>query len=188
MRIVCIGDSITVGQHLIEGEKPWPFLLHGAEIIAHGVNGDTTRLALERFPCDVQQLEPDKVIIQFGHNDCNRWDTDRGLPRVARDAYQANLREMVRRCRQFDATPLLCTITPPDGSERYNQDVDRYNEALLVAAEVCDAELVDVRSAFLRVADRSTLLLPDGLHLSPEGHQLYAATVQDALVRPKVAA
>lgn len=188
MRVVCVGDSITAGQHLIEGEKPWPFLLHGAEVVAHGVSGDTTRLMLERFPSDVQALNPNIVVVQAGHNDCNRWQSDRGLPRVARDAYQANLREMVRRCRQFDSEPVLCTIVPPDRGERYNHDVDRYNEALLVAAEVCDVTVADTRYAFLCSSDRDELLLADGLHLSQKGHHVYAACVQDVLVRSQVAA
>ena len=94
--IVAIGDSITAGQGL-HPASAWPYRVPGYEgrILAHGVPGDTTRLGLERFPKDVQAYEPEAVIIQFGHNDANRWETDRGLPRVSPDAFHANLHEMV---------------------------------------------------------------------------------------------
>ena len=65
------------------------------------VSGDTTRQGLERFPTEVQSERPDVITIQFGLNDCNRWQTDGGLPRVSELAFEANLLEMVGRARRF---------------------------------------------------------------------------------------
>lgn len=187
MRIVCIGDSITAGQHLAPGEKAWPALIHGHKVIARGVNGDTTRLMLERFPADVQEQAPDVVIIQAGHNDCNRWASDRWLPRVSLEAFAANLREMFSRCRAFDAEPIVCTPTPTRRGIAYEQDLCDYAGTVRLAAHECGVQLVDTSFAFhTRKLDR--VLLADGLHLSAEGHQLYAACVADALVRSRVAA
>jgi lysophospholipase L1-like esterase len=176
--VVCIGDSITAGQHLADGELPWPALIEGHDVVAAGVPSDTTRLGLERFPTDVQAREPEAVVIQFGHNDCNRWETDRGLPRVSEAAFAANLAEMVARCLAFGAVPFLCTLTPSMRSTQHAEDVERYDRILRERAADDFVELIDVRELF---GQDARLLLADGLHLSPAGHHIYAGAVQRTL-------
>lgn len=176
--IAIVGDSITYGQHLEDRGQAWPYLLTGIDRHVAGVPGDTTRLALERFPADVQSREPQAVIIQFGHNDANRWDTDRGLPRVSRAAYMANLVEMIDRCEAFDAKPYLCTLTPSYRSAQHAEDVYEYDQALRDVAAMKIVSLIDVRDTFGLDPE---LVMADGLHLTPMGHQVYAATVMAAL-------
>jgi lysophospholipase L1-like esterase len=175
--IVCIGDSITAGQYLPDGEKAWPALLQLYKVHAAGVPDDTSRLGLERFPSDVQRHEPEAVVIQFGHNDANRWLTDRGLPRVSERAYAANLTEMVDRCRAFGAEPFLCTLIPSHKNLRHSRDLCHYDQALREVAEDTRTRLIDVRAAW----DSIDLLLPDGVHPTAEGHRRYAHRVQAAL-------
>ncbi len=175
--IVCMGDSITYGQH-VSRDKAWPELIQDHDIISAGIPSDTTRLALERFPRDVQERLPAGVVIQFGHNDANRWQTDRGLPRVSVKAFAANLEEMVTRCRVFEAYPMLCTITPSRRSKEHALDVTYYDKVLRDTALVIGVQLIDVRAAF---GDADGLLLDDGLHLSVKGHEVYAAAVQAEL-------
>jgi acyl-CoA thioesterase-1 len=187
--IVAMGDSITYGQHL-DPSKAWPKLLdsgHGA-VYAAGVPGDTTRLGLERFPTDVQSLEPDIVVIQFGHNDANRWDTDRGLPRVSLAAYKANLVEMVERCRTFGAKPFLCSITPTTRSTQHIEDCRVYDRMLRRVADEEVVPLIDTWAAFqeFNLAVGAPLLLDDGLHLSEIGHMVYADTVASALLQAAI--
>lgn len=172
--IVCIGDSITAGQLV---STAWPALLRDADVLARGVPGDTTRLALERFPRDVQDSGAEIAVIQFGHNDANRWKTDRGLPRVSIDAYSANLTEMIRRCRAFDIQPFVCLLTPTARTDDFERDCRRYDNAARNAARGYGVPYIDVRSAF---GDADRLLL-DGLHLTPAGHRVYADTVQAAI-------
>ena len=176
--IVCIGDSITVGQHLDPPDVPWPVMLDIGPVLVRGVSGETTRMGLERFPRDVQAHEPEIVVIQFGHNDCNRWETDRGLPRVSPDAYVANLAEMVDRSRRFGAVPYLCTLTPSKRSAQHAQDVAWYDALLRGVAAEKNVALIDTRAAF---GEAEGLLIGDGLHLSGDGHRLYARTVSAVL-------
>jgi lysophospholipase L1-like esterase len=179
--IVCIGDSITYGQHLADDSKAWPNLLREG-VQAFGVPGDTTRLGLERFPADVQASAPSVVIIQFGHNDANRWQTDRGLNRVSPRAFKANLEEMVERARTFGAIPLLCTLTPSHRSDTHALDVQRYDSILRRVADEEAVRLIDVRSAFLpAVVSAPLFIMEDGLHLTERGHKVYADTVQQVL-------
>ena len=176
--IVCIGDSLTAGQYLHHPLQAWPLLLVGYSVHPAGVSGDTTRLGLERFPAEVQAREPKAVVIQFGHNDANRWATDRGLFRVSLNAYEANLEEMIERCRVFEAWPFLCTLTPSLRNPRHAADVARYDEALRSVAERMKVEIIDVRAAF---GEGDGLLMKDGLHLTADGHRRYAVEVQKAL-------
>lgn len=177
MVIVALGDSITSGQGLAP-DQAWPAVMP-FEVHARGVPGDTTRLGLERFPRDVQELSPDIVIIQFGHNDANRWQTDRGLPRVSPNAYRANLVEMVDRCRAFGAEPYLCSLTPTTRSEQLTKDTTTYDFILRQVARSEEVKLIDVRRVFTNLEG---LLLEDGLHLSAAGQRLYADTVAEALL------
>ncbi len=130
------------------------------------------------------------VVIQFGHNDCNRWQTDRGLPRVSPEAYAANLAEMIDRCRTFGAVPYLCTLTPSTRSEQHARDVQAYDVILREVARQEGVALIDTRAAFASddlfldsgaVAPEPGLLIGDGLHLSADGHRAYARAVSMVL-------
>lgn len=176
--VVAMGDSIAAGQGLPAGEAAWPARITGFDVLARGVPGDTTRLALERFPADVQASGAQIVVIAFGHNDANRWETDRGVPRVSPLAFEGNLAEMVKRVRTFDAQPYLATLTPTFRSERHAADCADYDMVIRSVADWTDTPLIDVAAAF---GGRDLTL--DGLHLDAEGHALYAACVQEALAR-----
>lgn len=176
MIVVAFGDSITAGQFLPTSQA-WPALLTGHDVIARGVPGETTRLALERFPADVQASGADAVVIQFGHNDANRWATDCGLPRVSPLAFEANLTEMVTRARRFRMVPYLVTLTPTWRGADYDGTVQAYNHLVHIVAQAEDVALIDVRE---RLTSRG-FFLDDGLHLNATGHQAYAALVQAAL-------
>ena len=184
MRVVCVGDSITFGQYLDLGVDAWPARIDAEGL---GVCGETSRQALERFPRDVQENPADVTVIQFGHNDANRWATDHGLPRVSIESFSANLTEMCRRCRAVDTSPVLCTLTPTRKTREYDRDVHYYNAELRRVASTEKVAVADVRQAFLDSRDRDDLLMDDGVHLSETGHELYAATVH-AVVWSKVAA
>ena len=87
-KVYIFSDSIGFGQlvspsetwvndlsdKLINLKKRYDILLQNPS-----VNGCTTRQALERLYFDCTSHKPDLVIIQFGLNDCNFWDTDYGL-------------------------------------------------------------------------------------------------------------
>src|ERR1700731_4722939 len=63
--LVCMGDSITFGQHLDPALR-WASLIHAhyasrfadsdihLQVVNRGISGETTRMGLERYPADVQ--------------------------------------------------------------------------------------------------------------------------------------
>ena len=196
IRIFFFGDSICFGQG-VSPHLTWVTRLSRAlderftsrvDILTQNpsVNGHTTRMALERMPYDVQSHSPDVLYIQFGLNDCNGWETDKGCPRVSKDAFAANLAEMVDRGRIFGARQIILGTNHPttrtsrlpyvhhtyeEANVTYNAIIRRVAEAkgtLLADAEVAFNEAVNGGEG--RYAD---FVLADRLHLSRTGHDLY---------------
>ena len=207
-RIVFFGDSICVGQgvsvhhswavalsrmveaRFLGGGLPPPIVTNAS------VNGNTTRMALERMPSDVQQGGVDILYVQFGLNDCNRWITDKGRPRVSRKAFAANLEEIIERGRVFGARRVLIATNHPTAraqllggvaSSSFEDQRRLYNaEIRMLVANDPALTLVDLESAFMDHLQRdgvelSHLLLQDGLHLSERGHRLYERVISHSM-------
>ncbi len=167
MRVVAFGDSITYGQH-IPRDKAWPSLLG---YVNKGVCADTTRLALERFPADVQESGAHKVLIQFGFNDCNRWESDLGLTRVSLHAFEANLREMIARARRFDIDPVLVGMFKTTKDSHYEWTRKTYRDMIQSVAVFDSVVLLDPEPHI------TPDLLLDDLHLNEKGHRVYAEII-----------
>lgn len=203
--IVFMGDSITEGQ-FIHHSLRWTELVSTQlrkavstnydsdqlHFFNRGISGETTRQGLERFPRDVQVLEPDILTIQFGLNDCNCWDTDRGLPRVSEFAYKANLVEMIERGRKFGAKSIILSTNHPtlrhkklvSGQTLEERRVE-YNNIVRDVAKETKVTLCDVEGEFssIPITRLSEYLMPepDVLHLSEQGHEKYAAAVYELI-------
>jgi len=203
VRVVCMGDSVTFGQHISPTKRWTTHLEHrlhqrfGAskvDVINRGVSGETTRMGLERFPASVQNEEPDVVTIQFGMNDCNCWQTDHGLPRVRVTAFRENLIEMVERSRKFGAREVILAtnhrtqrLSPMVSGEVYEEANGRYSEVIREVAHRTESQLCDIQGAFAELGDRelTSMLLPapDLLHLSEEGNLFYANVISPYVER-----
>jgi lysophospholipase L1-like esterase len=85
-RGIFFGDSICHGPYLpphLGGSSGSRRLGDRALVMNASVSGNTTREALEWMAYDVLAHSPNVLMVPFGMNDCNRWETDRGLPRVS---------------------------------------------------------------------------------------------------------
>lgn len=200
--IVMLGDSTTARR---PGEVKEPCavrvqarLLQAGRSVAvanQGVGGNTTVDALARFEVDVLATGPRLVVLQFGLNDSaiDVWQTPAATaPRVAADAFVANLRAMVRKLRARGIAAILMTTNRVCWSERlrelygrppYDRNdpagfnrvlLDDYNARIRVLATEEGIPLADVHAAYASHPDPRTLLLPDGLHPADAGHELVA--------------
>ena len=207
-RMVFFGDSICVGQG-VSIHKGWvPRIAMRAEclgkrlgvdlvVVNASANGSTTRQALERLPYEVQSHGVWILLVQFGMNDCNYWQTDRGLPRVSPASFAANLEEIIVRGITFGARRVLLNTNHPTTRDRetfpgvgttYEASNIAYNGIIREVAERFGDEVVlnDVEKEFRAhvATDRrhlGELLLEDGLHLSEAGHDLYFNCVMPVL-------
>jgi acyl-CoA thioesterase I len=210
LRIAFFGDSICVGQGVsiyrgwvtrVAGRLDEVATEYGCEIIVinSSVNGSTTRQALERMPYEIQSHGVDILIVQFGLNDCNYWQSDAGLPRVSPAAYAANLREIIERGSRFGAKTIFLHNNHPtmrDGKQFPHSNVTfeesnrRYNAIVREVGGSLGPQVIftDIEAEFDRFTNQrrdllANLLLPDGLHLSAAGHSLYFNTACDKIIR-----
>ena len=199
MYFVLFGDSIAVGQKISVHES-WAVSLSRAltdlepEIIFQNasVNGNTTRLALERLGSEVLALRPKFVIVQFGLNDSNFWESDFGKPRVSRRAFRANLSEILEKISSVGPKQVFINTNHPSRKSPYKHQSRishgassaKYNEVIREVADeyartLGQITLIDVERdwALKEEEVQAQLLLQDGVHLSALGHKAYSELV-----------
>jgi acyl-CoA thioesterase-1 len=198
INVFFFGDSVCSGQG-VALHKGWVTRIsaslcrmgerYGKDVVVinASVNGNTTRQALERMPYDVQSHGVDIIIIQFGLNDCNFWESDHGHPRVSPEAFRANLNEIIQRAFTFGAQSVFLNTNHPTGRYQVISHTEASYESYNIAynkviRSVCHSRpkviLNDIEAAFDQATNGdkerlSSLLLPDMLHLSETGHDLY---------------
>jgi len=200
--IVYFGDSITEGQY-VDPQLRWSNLVSqslkkqysdSVEIIGYnrGISGHTTVQGMLRFPQDVQQNTPDILTLQFGFNDCNHWDSDKGYPRVSRSTFKSIIEEMIDRARHFGTEHIILSnnhkslksnILP--GNTTLEQERAIYNDIIKDIASEQEVTFCDIDAWFNQVDNASyedyLLPEPDLLHLSELGHQHYANAIKPYL-------
>jgi lysophospholipase L1-like esterase len=197
MLFTIFGDSICVGQH-INPYETWvselsrrvhSFGSRGLLLQNASINGNTSRQALERLSYEVLSQNPDAVYVQFGMNDANFWETDRGLPRVLPKTFSANLHEIIERLVNSGTRLIVIATNHPshrrlktgESDTRYNANNLMYNQAVReVYAYVKDVqglinvEILDNERWWMEHLDSTNkYLLDDGVHLSQLGHLAY---------------
>lgn len=178
MTLVVLGDSIAFGQWV---NRSWVSLLELDELVVNlSIPGDTTRLALERYP-EVRRYKPDTLLIALGLNDCNIWDTD-GVPRVGPMAFEGNLDDLVQRGQHDGARVILQTNHPTSKDRVYDERVMAYNTIIRHVAKHHGVVLSDLaRDVPLSEIKDELILTLDGIHPTPEGHERIAARVRAIL-------
>jgi len=192
VKIVFLGDSITSGER-IEAAKNWVSLLRNyffskyyrqdrdIYVLNKGISVNNTRDGLQRFQNDVQNERPDILVIQFGLIDSTRWLSNRGLPCVSPEAFEANIIEMIARAGCFGINNIILLTTHRTHRDNVsangltqNQNLNLYNEIIRQISKQESIELIDMWEMINsdKVNDY-VFSLPDGNHLTEEGHKAY---------------
>ncbi|MFA9453554.1 MAG: GDSL-type esterase/lipase family protein [Candidatus Aminicenantaceae bacterium] len=194
-----LGDSITKGvRQDVSAEHIFSSILEdlllevglNVEVINQGVSGEKTDVALSRIEQDVLSFEPDYVVIMYGTNDAfiDEGETE---PRLPLEAYQHNLVELVKRCRESGAVPLFMTSIPmgersragsfdPYVSQGVNFLLEAYAEACRDVARAEDVPLCDLYAEWSAYAGSGMSIdrwMTDGMHPNPEGNGLIAKSL-----------
>ena len=205
-KIAFLGDSITQagwGQPagyvrlVMEGLKA-----NGveAEAVPAGIRGHKSDQMLARLEKDVLSKKPQWMTLSCGVNDV--WHGARGVPldeEMAgngtydanvdkRGTYKKNITEIIDRATAAGARPVILTATviKEDLDGELNQKVAPYNNFLRRLAKEKQLPLADLNAMFqeaIKAADKpgTNVLTSDGVHMNPQGNQLMAVGVLQAL-------
>ena len=182
-QILFIGDSITQGWEG-EGKQAWAdtFAKHGA--INLGIGGDRTEHVLWRLrngnleglakPASGQA--PKVAVLMIGTNNCANTepvDTATGIAMIVREL----------RAQLPETKVLLLAIFPreekPGALRAKNTKV---NELVKPLGDGKHVFFLDIGPSFLEAdGTLSKKIMPDALHLSPEGYQRWAKAIEPTL-------
>jgi len=181
LRYVALGDSYTIGTATRSPAERWPdqlvarlrSALPSLDLVANlGVNGFTSRDAIEVELPELPALEPDFVTILVGVNDV--------VQDVPVAAYRENvtiiLDELLSRLppsRLLVVTTPDYTVTPRGGDfgdpAQQSAEIRRFNAAIAELASQRGISVVDIHDLSLEAATDRSLVADDGLH--PSGAQ-----------------
>ena len=178
--VILIGDSIRMGyQDAVQQELGGAATVWGPE-----ENGGNSRNVLNHLDEWVLARKPDLVHVNCGLHDLKK-EFDGSGPPVPLDEYEANVREILQRCKQgTEAVTVWATTTPVNedwhhrtkGFDRFEADVDAYNRAGLAVARDRGVTVSDLHEAVMR-SGRDELLSEDGAHFTDEGYAVLGRTV-----------
>lgn len=181
MNFFFFGDSICFGQ-FISPHKIWINKLSQTmddlyndkiTIINASVNGNTTRMALDRLQYDVLTHPIDFIYIQFGLNDCNFWEHDKGLPRISEKEFKTNLDTIINKCKIYNLKNIFIgTNHKVNKYDIYNNNNIRYNNIIREVSNYHNIILID-HEINMNLFNPIEYLLPDNIHLNEYGHIQY---------------
>jgi DNA sulfur modification protein DndE len=166
--IFLAGDS-TMADKPVEGnpERGWgqlfpAFVREGVRVENHARNGRSTKSFLAQGLWDslCSRMHPgDYVLIEFGHNDGKRTDSNRYTP--AQTGYRQNLTRFVKDVRERGGIPVLLTPIARRKFDEAGGLVDTHGDYPVVMREVAAAEQVPLIDMQRMSSDLLVSLGPD---------------------------
>jgi acyl-CoA thioesterase I len=184
IRVACVGDSITFGSGIENREvNSYPAQLQkmlgpGWEVQNFGISGatmlkkgDKPYWQLDAFQ-QVQEFNPDVVIIKLGTNDTKPQNWKYG------DQYQADYRAMVQHFKNLESQPEIWVCLPaPVFEDRFGITASVVDEEVLPAIrQMKKKEKVRLINLY-RALQKKSELFPDGVHPNAEGAKIIAETI-----------
>ena len=176
--VVFLGTSLTAGLG-VDPSQAYPALIQqkadlaglALEVVNRGNSGETSAGALERLEW-ILQSPPAVLVIETGAND--------GLRGQDPSSTKANIKAMIGRIRARDSTTRIALVAMeamPNLGTRY---VHAFRDIYPSLAREEHVTLVPF--LLTGVAGIDSLNQADGIHPTPAGHRIVAATVWRALL------
>ena len=171
--VLVVGTSLTAGLG-VDPSEAWPAVLQRKidsagltlRVVNAGVSGETSAGALRRVDWLLEREHPAVFVLETGGND--------GLRGLDPDSLEANILAIFARARSITPPPalvLLAMESPPNLGARYTR---AFRAVYPAAAKTAGATLVPFFLA--GVAGVDSLNQPDGIHPTPRGHAMAAAS------------
>lgn len=174
--LVFLGDSITDGWRGKNGKEAWDKYYAPRKALNLGIGGDRTQHVLWRLDHgNVDGLHPKLVVLMIGTNNSNKEDN-------TAEEIGAGITAIVKKLREkLPETKVLVLAIFPRGANPSPQR-EKNAGASKIASQLADGKNVfylDIGPKFL--AEDATLskeIMPDLLHLSPKGYQIWAESIE----------
>lgn len=178
--LIFIGDSITQGWEGA-GKDVWEKYYGGRNAVNLGIGGDRTQHVLWRLGHgNIDGISPKLAVLMIGTNNSNGNDN-------TAEEIGAGITAIVKQLREKlpDAKVLILAVFPRGAKPSAQREKNA--KASEIASKPADAEMIyylDIGPKFL--TDDATLtkdVMPDLLHLSPQGYEIWAASIEPTVAQ-----
>jgi len=169
--ILALGDSLTFGFGARAAES-WPMQLAqitGFHVVNAGINGDTSKGALNRLPNLLANNKYDAILIGIGGNDMLR-----GVPI---SAIKSNITEIVKLALKHTSYVALLATPAPDPMRAA---VGILKDAAMYQEIAANYPIVLISSVYADVLSESSLR-SDAIHANAKGYAQIAAQIAKQL-------
>ena len=194
LKILCFGDSITLGEKDIE-RGGWADRLkthyfrqfvdnQTQEITLYnlGVAGETTDGLSQRFDTELKARsikgQASLLVLAYGANDIVIHKNKNIVPEAY---FVRNLKQCIESAKNIKAQIILLNLLPisdsiegkvnQHGKLRFDHDVQAYNDILKTLSKEMKCEYLDVYTFFIEL-NKEDYLSSDGVHPNSKGHEL----------------
>jgi beta-glucosidase len=173
--LLLIGDSITQGWEG-DGKDAWEKHYGKRNAVNLGIGGDRTQHVLWRLDNgNIEGIAPKLAVLMIGTNNSN--GTDNTAEEIG-EGIQAIVKKLRAKLPQ---TKVLILAVFPRG-EKANPQREKNAKASEIASKLADDQFVffqDIGGKFLAADGVLTKeIMPDYLHLSPQGYEIWAASIE----------
>lgn len=181
-QLVFLGDSITAGWGGA-GKEVWAKSFTQYTPANFGIGGDRTQHVLWRIENgELENIKPKAVVLMIGTNNSGS-DPAEGIAKGVTKIVEAI------RSKQPQAKILLLAVFPrgenPSSAEKPNPGRDKLKQVNEIIARLDDGKNVfflDIGDKFMQPDGTLTKdIMPDFLHLSPAGYQIWADAISPKL-------
>lgn len=181
--IVFIGDSITQGWE-VNGKNVWQKYYGGRKCLNFGVGGDRTEHVLWRFDNgQLDGLKPKVAVLMIGTNNSNK--NKDGTEQYSEADILAGVQAIVKQIHErLPDTKVIVLGIFPRGQAFSTQrgKLLQINQALAKLADGKTTYYIDFGSQLIEAdGSISKTLMPDYLHLSEPGYEIWAAAIEPKL-------
>lgn len=187
--VIFIGDSITQGWEGPGAKKVWADTFGPLKPVNLGISGDQTGHVIWRLTegKEIEPLKPKVAVIMIGTNNTGAHSADQIAGGI--QAIVAELRK-----QKPDMKILLLGVFPRGGGIKKEDTVcpaDKLNPKIKAINEII-AKFADDKSVFYKDIGPKFLnadgglerkVMPDLLHLSPAGYEIWAAAIKDDVTK-----
>lgn len=171
--IVCVGDSIT-GDSNYPGVPPYPSILQNLEpektIINEGHGNATSGDGAGRIGGVLSKHQPAAVLILYGAVDILRGTRHQTVAN--------NIRSIIQQVKANQSIPVVATMLPVTRTSAWEDASRNINVLIREVAEQEGAKLVDLEKEF---SGSEAELLPDGLHPNIDGVNIIAMAFSEKI-------